>query len=181
MIAHANVTQFPDHEASVIWGEWSLPGTSTYENTKPSQTEWHFSFRNLPDLPENLVAGNEMIYLKHFYDRLAQNPAAFSMQDLEFYTTQYSAPGALRCGFNVDRAFETDAEHNRQWLKADGKVKTRAMILSGEESFIAAEAEDMANEMYNNVKHEVIQGSGDWLAEENPKDFVQKVLAFVEA
>ncbi|MCJ1300635.1 hypothetical protein MMC08_003432 [Hypocenomyce scalaris] len=55
-----------------------------HENTKHLQTEWHFSFQTLSELPEKLVAGNEMIYLKPFYGHLAQNPAAFSMQDLEF-------------------------------------------------------------------------------------------------
>ena len=87
----------------------------------------------------------------------------------------------MRCGSNVYHAFGADAEHNRQWLEADRKVKTRAMILSGEKGFIAVEAEDMANETYSNVKHEVVEGSGHWLAEENPKDLVQKVLTFLEA
>ena len=76
--------------------------------------------------------------------------------------------------------FDTDAEHNREWLKKNGKVEVRTMILSGEHVFMTASALEMASEMYSNVEKEIVEGSGHWLAEENPTDFVKKVLGFVE-
>lgn len=152
MIAHAYVAQFPSHVASVIWGECPLPGTKFYEDTKHTAPLWHFDFQSQSDIAVSLVSGKEKIYLKHFYDRLGQNPEAFSNEDLEFYTTQYSMPGALRCGFHVYRMFDTDAVHNQEWLKKNGKMEVRSMILSGEHVFMTASALEMASEMYSNVE-----------------------------
>lgn len=121
------------------------------------------------------------MYLKHFYDRLTQNSAVFTPEVLDFYTMQYQVPDALRCAFLSYRAFTEDGKHNREWLQQNGKVKVRAMILSGDHSFIASEAESMAKEMYENVKVGTVKDSGHYLAEENPESFVEEVLAFVEA
>lgn len=93
---------------------------------------------------------------------------------------QYSMPGALRCAFEVYRMFETDAEQNRQWLKKNGKVEVRSMVLNGEHVFWTASALEMASEMYSNVEAGVVEGSGHFIAAENPKDFVKKILEFME-
>lgn len=181
-IAHAYVAQFPDHVASVIWGECPLPGTTLFDNIKHTQTLWHFDFQSHnPEFSVALVLGKEKMYLKHFYDRLTQNSAVFTPEVLDFYTMQYSVPDALRCAFLSYRAFKTDAKHNREWRKKDGKVKVRSMILSGDHSFIASEAERMAKEMYEDVKHGTVENSGHYLAEENPESFVKEVLEFIEA
>lgn len=182
MIAHAYVVQFPDHVANVVWGECPLPGTTLYNNIKHDQTVWHFDFQtHHPDIAVALVSGKERTYLKHFYDRLAQNAAVFTPDVLDFYTMQYSMADALRCAFLSYRAFETDAFDNEDWREKHGKVKVRSMILSGDRSFIAAEAEGMANEMYEDVKHGLVEDSGHYLAEENPESFVKEVLNFIEA
>lgn len=179
MIAHAYVTQFPDDVASIIWGECPLPGTKYYENNKHSPALWHFAFQGISDIAEALVAGKERIYLKHFFDRLSQNPDCFSEQDLDFYTTQYSQPGSLRCHFQEYKMFETDKLYNLAWKEKNGKVKNRAMILSGDASFIRENALEMAEEMYANVEYGLVANSGHYIAEENPEDFVKKVLSFV--
>ncbi|MCJ1454024.1 hypothetical protein MMC28_004374 [Mycoblastus sanguinarius] len=180
MIAHAYVAQFPDNVESIIWGECPLPGSSYYDASKNTSPLWHFSFQAQPDISEALVAGKEKIYIKHFYDRLSQNPAAFTNEDVEFYATQYSAPGALRCAFLVYRLFEEDAAMNWDWLKRDGKVGVRAMNLSGEHVFMTAEALGMAKEYYSDVQKGIVEGSGHYLAEENPEGFIREVLGFIE-
>ena len=180
MIAHAYAHLFPAGVASLIWGECPLPGTSVYDDNKHSPGLWHFNFHNVPDLPELLTTGHEKQYLKHFYDRLAQNPAAFTEADLDFYATQYSAPGAMRAGFNVYRAFEEDKVDNLRWLEEKGKVKVRAMLLGGEFTFPALRVESMGREMDADLVVEMVEGSGHWIAEENPEGFVKKVLGFIE-
>ena len=180
MIAHAYVAQFPDHVASVNWGECPLPGTTFYEDTTHTAPLWHFDFHSQTDIAVSLVTGKEKIYLKHFYDRLGQNPNAFTNEDLEFYTNHYSSAGALHAAFTTYRMFEEDAKHNREWRKKNGKVGVRAMIMSGEYVFMTARAQEMASEMYENVERGVVEGSGHWLAEENPEGFIKQVLAFIE-
>ena len=180
MIAHAYAAQFPNDVASVIWGECPLPGTEFYERTKHDAPLWHFNFHSQGDIAEALVAGKEKIYVKHFFDRLAQNPAAISNDDLDFYAQQYSAPGAIRCAFATYRMFEQDAETNRQWASRT-KVKVKNMVLNGGQSFLGSEQMGMAKQMYENPREGLVEGSGHWLAEENPGDFVQKVLGFIES
>ncbi|KAL8719797.1 MAG: hypothetical protein Q9225_003232 [Loekoesia sp. 1 TL-2023] len=180
MIAHAYAHLFPADVASLIWGECPLPGTTVYDENKHSSGLWHFSFHSVPDLPELLVSGHEKQYLKHFYDRLAQVPSAFWEADLDFYTTQYSAPGAMRAAFNVYRAFEEDKVDNQQLLKEKGKVKVRTMLLGGDSTFPMLRAESMGREVDENLVVETVEGSGHWIAEENPEGFVRKVLGFIE-
>ncbi len=157
-----------------------LPGTSAYEKTKNTLAMYHFTFQAVPDLPEALVSGRERIYLKHFFERLCLNPAAISRQDLNQYTMSYSQPGALRCGFEVYRAFETDAKENRKWLREHGKCKVPSLGLSGNNSVLQKMAAEMVGEVYEDFEIQTVEASGHWVAEENPEDFVKKVLAFVD-
>ena len=180
MIAHAYVAQFPEQVASINWGECPLPGTTFYEESKHTAPLWHFDFQAQTDIAVTLVTGKEKLYLKHFCDRLAQNQAAFTTEVVDFYTMQYSAAGALHAAFTTYRMFEEDAKMNREWREKNGKVGVRAMVMSGEHVFMTAKAFEMASEMYDNVEKGVIEGSGHYLAEENPEGFVTKVLDFVE-
>ena len=180
MIAHAYVAQFPEHVASINWGECPLPGTTLYEESKHTAPLWHFDFQAQTDIAVTLVTGKEKLYLKHFYDRLGQNQAAFPIEVVDFYTMQYSAAGALHAAFTTYRMFEEDAKMNREWREKNGKVGVRAMVMCGEYVFLTAKALEMASEMYDNVEKGVIEGSGHWLVEENPEVFVTKVLDFIE-
>ena len=181
MVSHAYAMQFPDDTASICWGEAPLPGSQAYHNRKHSMGGWHYTFHSVPDLPELLVAGKEHIYLKHFYDRLSQNPTAISTEDIDVYAAAYSQPGALRCGFNCYRAFEEDAAMNNKWKEEKGKCAVRCMALWGAESYIdEASANAMVGEFYQTVQYRGVKGCAHWIAEENPKDFVESVLNWVE-
>ena len=181
MIAHAYAAQFPKDTTSVVWGECPLPGTSFYDQTKHTPPLWHFDFHAQSDMAETLVKGNERTYIKHFYDRLAQNPSAFSNEDLDFYTAQYSTPGALRCAFETYRLFEEDAAMNRELVKKGGKCTVRNLVLNGGQSFLGEAQMGMANEVYEKPQGARVEGSGHWIAEENPEGFVKAVVEFIEA
>ena len=180
MIAHTYAAQYPEDTASVIWGECPLPGTKFYHDSKHTAPLWHFNFHSQGDIAESLVAGRERLYLKSFYDRLAQNPSAISSEDLGVYTDAYAQPGSIRCAFATYAAFERDAEINVQKVKEEGKGKVRSLVLNGERSFLAQKQGEMANEMYEGPEEAIVERSGHWIAEENPGDFVKKVVAFIE-
>lgn len=182
MVAHAYACQFTDHVASVTWGECPLPGSTFYEEEKHSRALWHFDFQShQPDIAVALVQGKERIYLKHFYDRLTQNQAAFTPEVVDFYVQQFSALDALRCAFLTYRAFEIDAEHNRKWREEKGKLKLKNMVLSGGDSLLAPVSENMAKEFYEDVHVGLVPDSGHYLAEENPGGFVSELLRFIES
>lgn len=182
MIAHAYAAQFPDSTASVVWGECPLPGSKVYEESKNSLIMWHFTFHQVPDLPELLIQGKEKQYIKHFVDRLAQNPAAISPHDLEVYALAYSSAGGMRAGLNVYRAFEQDGEINNKVVQEKGKSKVPCLALWGGRSFADEKsARGMCEEFYEGrtIEFAAVPGAGHWIAEEKPREFVEKVTNFI--
>jgi pimeloyl-ACP methyl ester carboxylesterase len=184
MIASTYAQRHGDGTASVAWGECPLPGTEVYKQMIKDEAYgslWHFIFHWQADLPEKLVDTEEKVkaYISSFYYRLTHQPAAFSAEDVDYYTKIFSQTGAMRAGFDVYRAFHQDSLDNRSWVEKNGKSKVPCMMLNGGESFLAAVAEDEGNEMFENVVTETVKGSGHWIAEENPKEFVKTILEWV--
>ena len=184
MIAAAYAMKFPQSVKSVAWGECPLPGTKVYDKAVIEEARgglWHFVFHWQIDLPELLVDTPEKvrIYIKSFYDRLCRVPTAIGPEDLDYYTKVFSQPGGMRSGFDVYRAFHQDAEDNKKWLKENGKSKVSCMMLSGDGSFLASVAEDEGKEYFENVEVSTVEGSGHWIAEEQPEGFVTAVIDWV--
>ncbi|KAH7360476.1 alpha/beta hydrolase fold protein-like protein [Rhexocercosporidium sp. MPI-PUGE-AT-0058] len=180
MVAHAYAARFPEGTKSVAWGECPLPGTKEYDNFLLNSGVWHFHFHWQADLPEFLTTGQEEQYIKHFYDRLTSNPHAITPTDLAYYTQVFKQPGAMRAGFDLYRGFHQDVHENRAWVKEKGKCKVPTLTMNGENSSLVNIAEAQAKEFYENVSVATVDGSGHWCAEENPEDFVEKVVKFVE-
>ncbi|ROV97237.1 hypothetical protein VSDG_04759 [Cytospora chrysosperma] len=184
MIAYSLATRHPHRLLTVNWGECPLPGTSAHEHDRTDRAvdQFHFIFHSVRDLPEALVAGREAVYLGHFFDKLAANAGAIGPADREHYATAYSQPGAMRCAFEVYRAFLEDAEENRAWVARHGRcAEVPAVCLSGGESAHCGQAEGMFAEVHEQGTYQVeaVPGAGHFLAEENPEGFVEKTLAFV--
>lgn len=182
MVAHAYASRFPQHTASVVWGECPLPGSTPYERLKTLTRYWHFTFHAQTDLPEALVDSRDKVrmYVKHFYDRLCLNPNAITSEDLDHYATMFAQPGGMRCGFDLYRAFPQDAKDNRELLEREGKCKVPACNLNGDASaIISGVAQEQTSEFYEDAEILAVEQSGHWTPEENPSDFVRKVVGFV--
>ena len=57
------------------------------------------------------------MYLTWFYNNLAYNPFAITQDDINEFVSHYSAPGAMRAGFEYYRAFPQDAIENQNYSK----------------------------------------------------------------
>ncbi|KAI1386828.1 soluble epoxide hydrolase [Hypoxylon trugodes] len=184
MIAFAMAAKHPSRVASVNWGECPLPGTSvhTEDRTTHAVQQFHFIFHSVPDLPLALVAGRERIYLSHFFQKLAYNTAAIKEEDLDHYVRCYEQPGAMRCAFEVYRAFEQDAKECEEWISSYGKLSLPALCMSGDQSRHLDDAAKMFAEVHQRGTYEVvaIPESGHYIAEENPEMFVAEALRFIE-
>ncbi|KAF2125244.1 soluble epoxide hydrolase [Dothidotthia symphoricarpi CBS 119687] len=179
MIAFAYASRYPEHVASLIWGECPLPGSTFYEQVKSMPDAFHFVFHRILDLPEALIAGREAIYLKHFFDKQSYNGGAITQLDLDFYTNAYSQPGAMRAGMNVYRAFEKDAEENIKLIEERGKTKVPTLGMAANNFILKDHTVDMMEEMHNGAEITIVENSGHYIAEENPDGFVDMVLGFV--
>ena len=186
MVAYAFAIQFPDDVALLSLSEAPLPGTGVYDELVGTtqlagNPLWHFRFHNAPDnLAETLTAGRERLYLDAFYDRLAFNPDAIGQEDRARYAEAFASVGAMRAGFELYRAFDKDAEDNRAFLRARGRLKMPVLALAGEHSPLAAVTEAMMTEVAKHAMVRNIPAAGHWIAEENPQAVVEELISFLK-
>jgi pimeloyl-ACP methyl ester carboxylesterase len=105
-VAYAYACAHPDEVRRLVMVETSIPGHGL------DPVAWHILFHGVRDLPELLVAGREREYLTWFY-RSAHDPHASDDDAVDEYVRCYSAPGAMRAGFEYCRAIWTDIESQR--------------------------------------------------------------------
>jgi pimeloyl-ACP methyl ester carboxylesterase len=139
---------------------------------------WHFAFHGVRDLPEVLVAGREREYLTFFLNARIYNTAAFTPEDIDVYVGAYSEPGAMRAGFEVYRAFETDVRDNRELMRR--KLTMPVLAVGGEHSTSGPLVEEMMREVADDVTGVVIPGAAHWIPEENPDLFLESLTKFLQ-
>ncbi|MEV4760641.1 alpha/beta hydrolase [Micromonospora sp. NPDC049559] len=187
LVGYAYATLYPDDVERLVLMEAPIPGTQAYESTLAttafSQSKlWHFHLHGAPDnVAETLIAGSEFPYLRSFYVKLSANPDAIPLSEAKRYVADYTAPGAMRAGIELFRAFEQDAADNRRILAEKGKLKMPVLGLGGTASFFLPVAEKMLSEVAENVTVRPIENSGHWIAEEQPETLVQRLREFVQA
>ncbi len=179
MVAYAFARRFPEQTERLVVMEAPLPGTAAYD-TALGDTDrlWHFQFHRAPDVPELLTAGREQLYLERFYQDLAFDTEAIGPDAVARYVRAFSRPGAMRAGFELYRAFPTDAERNRADLKRDGKLTMPVLALSGAASAFAPFTEGMMREVAKDVTFATIERANHWVPEENAEALVDAIKAF---
>lgn len=142
---------------------------------------WWFTFHQVPNLPEFLVEGKEREYISSFVKMLAYNPSAITKEDLDIYAEKYSAPGAMRDGFEYYRAFPLDAVQDKA-LVNQSKLQVPVLVLEADFYPVfggPVQGIPVANAvkaMAQNVTGIKVPLSGHWIPEEQPQ-FVIKQLA----
>src|SRR5918911_3066051 len=133
---------------------------------------------SVPDIPEALVQGKEMIYLSWFYHNEAYNPAAITQADINEYVSHYSAPGGIHAGFEYYRAFPQDAIQNMNYSKT--KLTMPVLALGG--GYLPLFGGNITMPIVygmkllaQNVQGIIVPNSGHYIAEEQP-DVVVKLL-----
>jgi pimeloyl-ACP methyl ester carboxylesterase len=187
LVAYAYACLHPDEVERLVLMEAPIPGTDVYERslatTRYSENRlWHFHFHGAAgNEAETLIAGSEFPYLRNFYVKLSADPDAISLADAERYVAEYTAPGAMRAGLELFRAFEQDAVDNRRILAEKGKLTMPVLGLGGTASFFLPVAEEMLLEVAENVTVRPIEDSGHWIAEERPETLLERLREFTGA
>ncbi len=107
MVAYAFVRRYPETCRGVMLLDSPVPGLGPWDAVKASPITWHINFQQTPDLPEQLLAGREAIYFRHFLDR-----NTFSDADVARYARSYAAPQHLRAALEIYRAFPANEKFN---------------------------------------------------------------------
>jgi pimeloyl-ACP methyl ester carboxylesterase len=131
------------------------------------------------DLPETLVAGRERQYLQVFFNARVFDPSAIGERDLDVYVAAYSAPGAMRAGFEAYRSFDQDIEDYRDALKRNGKLTIPVLAVGGAISTTGPVIEEMMREVAEDVAGLRVAGAAHWIPEEKPSVLVPALLKFL--
>jgi pimeloyl-ACP methyl ester carboxylesterase len=178
MVAYAYAQAYRDDVSHLVLVDAPLPGTDVFDRLRSDPRVWHFAFHGARDVAEMLVAGRERPYLQFFFNARSFDPSAIGEADLDVYVSAYSAPGAMRAGFELYRAFDQDAADNRAALARNGRLAIPVLAVGGETSTSGPLVEEMAREVAEDVTGLRVPRSAHWVAEENPGDFVRALLDF---
>ena len=178
MVAYAYAQSYREEVSHLVIMDAPLPGTSVFDQIRSDPRVWHFAFHGVRDVAEMLVAGRERPYLQSFFNVRVFDPAAISDHDLDIYVAAYSAPGAMRAGFELYRAFDKDAADNRASLQRNGKLTIPVLAVGGMMSTTGPLVEEMMREVADNVTGLRIPGTAHWIAEENPAALIAGLLEF---
>jgi pimeloyl-ACP methyl ester carboxylesterase len=175
MIAYAYAQAYREDVSHLVIVDAPLPGTAVFDRLRSDPRLWHFAFHNARDLAEMLVAGRERQYLQAFFSVRNFDPSTI---DLETYVSVYSAPGAMRAGFELYRAFDRDADDNREALQRNGKLTIPVLAVGGAISNSGALLEEMMREVADNVTALRIPATAHWIPEEDPMALTAALLEF---
>jgi len=84
----------------------ALPGADAF---LAKGAPWWFGFHAVPELAETVLKGNEAAYVDWFLRNGTKDRRGIPAPIREAFVDAYSAPGAMRCGFEHYRAFPEDA------------------------------------------------------------------------
>ena len=181
MIAYAYAQAYRDDVSHLVVVDAPLPGTAVFDRLRADPRVWHFAFHGARDVAELLVAGREREYLQAFFNARIFDPSAIRDSDLEIYASAYAAPGAMRAGFELYRAFDRDVEDNRASLSRNGKLTIPVLAVGGASSTSGPLVEEMMREVAEDVAGVRVPETAHWVAEENPQAFVHALLEFTRS
>lgn len=176
MVAYAYAAQWPDEVKTLTMLDVPIPATTAWNEakSKPDPELWHFGLFQQRDIAEMLVKGHEYQFIRDFYGKRAFRPVAD--EDIAVYARAYAAPGGLRAGFELYRAFPEDERRFAEFEKR--KLSLPVLALAGDKSNGMVEV-TMAREIANDVRGGVAPDTGHWLPDENPEFLTAQLLTFL--
>jgi pimeloyl-ACP methyl ester carboxylesterase len=150
-----------------IWSTFTWSGTISAANP----ITWHINFQQTPDLPEQILAGREAMYLRYFLDS-----DTFSDADVARYARAYAAPEHLRAALEIYRAFPANEKFNA----AEESAISLPLVLAPSknspfEELMPSFADALRAHGCANVEIEAIENSVHFVADEQPDAVVQLI------
>jgi pimeloyl-ACP methyl ester carboxylesterase len=179
MVAYAFAQAYREEVSHLAVVDAPLPGTAVFDRLRCDPRLWHFAFHGTRDVPEMLVAGRERRYLHAFFYGRSFDPSAIGDADFERYVSAYSAPGAMRAGFELYRAFDRDAEDNREALRRNGRLTIPVLAVGGTMSTTGAFMEEMMREVADDVTGLRVPATSHWVPEEAAQALTTAVLELI--
>lgn len=178
MVVYAYAAKHSNDVKTLAILDVPLPGIEPWDELIQGPRTWHFRFHSVRDVPEMLIAGRELEYLKWFHNAEGVNSRAFDNEADEVYGRSYAQPGALRAGFEYYRAFPKDVEANR--IFSIDKLQMPVLAMSGVGG-MGLEYGNHIRHVAKDVRDVVVEGSGHWIPEEQPAAVTKALIEFLPA
>ncbi|WP_245881577.1 alpha/beta fold hydrolase [Streptomyces milbemycinicus] len=140
---------------------------------RPGQfVAWWFAFNQLRGLPEKLLEGRSRHLVDAMLDLLVADPTAISDFDRAVYAQAYSTPEAIRASNGWYQAFAQDIEDEKGY----GFLTPPILALTSPHTYEPART--TLARTAPDAKVVKVDGSGHFLAEEQPDAVAQHLTAF---
>jgi len=175
MVAYAYAAQHPAEVERIALMDAFLPGVGDWTSVWLLRDLWHFHFYG--KTPLALVSGRERIYLEHFWNDFAADPAkSISEADRKIYAAEYARPNHVRAGMEWFRALDEDGKEFHEY--AAKPLRAPLFALTGEKGagdFLIKQVQLIATD----VQSATVPGAGHWLMEEAPGFVIPKLVEFL--
>ncbi|WP_434443313.1 alpha/beta fold hydrolase [Lentzea sp. E54] len=176
MAAFAFAANFPEATKKVAFMDVLHPDESFYQipllPPPGGFSLWWFAFNQVQSLPEQLLAGRFRYLVDWLFANTAFNPAAIDERSRQIYACAYNTPDAIRASNGWYQAFHQDIADGKTYAKLTPPVLGLASI-SSYDQFLGA-LPNVANQ-FEVVR---VDGSGHWLAEEQPDVVAREITRF---
>jgi pimeloyl-ACP methyl ester carboxylesterase len=174
MIAYAYASRYPARSLTII--DVTIPGLGDWDQVISDPHVWHFAFHQKRDLPEALiVGGREHVYISSFINQQTFRRGSISLRDINEYVEAYMHPGAFRSAMEMYRQFPQDAIDNR----SAGRLPEELPVLAiGGEKRWAGRVGERLSTVSSNVTSVSIPDAGHFVAEEQPRRFIDAMFQF---
>ena len=175
MVAYAYAAQFPAETEKLVLMDAFLPGIAGWESAYNNPGTWHFRFNG--PTPEALVRGRERTYFGHFWNNFAADKNhSLSKADRAAYAAAYARPGRMRAGWAYFVSFGQAAKDFAQLSQI--KLSMPALAIGGGKAFGELLGQQL-KVVASDAKVVVLENTGHWVLEENPKGTTDALMNFL--
>lgn len=180
MVAYAYAAAHPDSVERLVLCEAPIPDQSIYQ--MPALTQrgpgfWNFGLFTVDNgLPERIVAGRELLWVRHFIDSLALRPDTLEDESMQEYARCLLDEAHLRASFAYFRTLAQDAADNAGYAQTPLSMPVMALGAAGS---LGGAVGHQVGHYASDVRPGVVEDSGHWLFEEQPERMTQQVLEFL--
>jgi len=177
-VAYSWALLFKDDFKSLTLIDAGIPGVTLTNDVLLSdyKRKWNFIFQMLPDLPAELVAGKEDVYVGWWFKNKVYRPGAIPPQDIAAYVRAYARRGRMDAAFDYCRKILDDMDFNKARFKA--RLPIQLLAVGGQHSI--PNMGESLQPYFEDVKSVVIADSGHFVPEEQPAALAAALVPFLK-
>jgi pimeloyl-ACP methyl ester carboxylesterase len=166
IVAYSLARAHPDAVRGVMLIDAPVPGLDPWDALECEL--WHMGFFMTPRLPEQLLAGRELAFVREFTRGALQRPEAIDEAAAERYAAAYTGEERLGAGLGYYRAFPAAKADNR----ARRDPTDLPLVLVGSDHGFAAQlptlSAALAEHGWRNVTERVVERAGHYVLDDQP-------------